>query len=171
MVGRSDEEVLPGETLRQVSPEPPLLLRKPGSRKACSGFTRVDLRELENRVDEAQAEVILGDAGDGARSKRALDLLVRGVPREDENLDVGKPRRDPARRLDPVHQGHADVHEDEVRSEFLREVDRFGTVHGTADDRDAGIRLEEGSNRLREEGVVVGDEDVDSHSPKEARAD
>src|SRR5919198_6517751 len=113
---------LPAETLRQVSPELPVSLRKPRRGKACNGLAQARLYQSQDGVDETQPEVLLGDARGRARPERALLLLGRAVVGQQEDLDLGLSRRDPRGRLDPVHQGHADVHEDDVGSELAREV-------------------------------------------------
>jgi hypothetical protein len=41
---------------------------------------------------------------------------------------------EPCRGLDPVHPGHADVHQDDVWSKLFRALDRLPTVSRLADD-------------------------------------
>ena len=147
----------------------------------------VDLEQDEaegiaGRVGEQPVEPLLEGAPvrepcDGAlelRERRALDA-VRGGPglehrRHDlaivgagqcDDSDVREGAPDRTRRLDAVEHGHADVHEDDVRGEREREIDRFPAVGGLADDRDAGLLGEGGPNHEAERIRIVTDEQAD----------
>ena len=58
-----------------------------------------------------------------------------------------------------VHSRHAQVHQDDVRFELPGELDRLGTVAGATHDLDPLVGLQQDLERLREERLVVGDED------------
>ena len=62
---------------------------------------------------------------------------------------------DLARRLDPVHHRHGDVHQDDVRIELLHEPHGLLAVSRAPDDGDARIAPENGLERLGEETVIV----------------
>ena len=62
-------------------------------------------------------------------------------------------------RLDPVHLGHVDVHEDERGVELLRQGDRLAPVGGLADELELGGPPEDGLHRRPERGLIVHDQD------------
>ena len=67
----------------------------------------------------------------------------------------------PARGLDPVHLWHADVHQDDVGSQLVDELDRLDAVRRLADDLEV-LAAEEGSERTPEAVVVVDHEDANA---------
>jgi hypothetical protein len=67
----------------------------------------------------------------------------------------------PARGLDPVHLRHADVHQDDVGSQLVDELDRLDAVRRLADDLEV-LAAEEGSERTPEAVVVVDHEDANA---------
>src|ERR687894_390514 len=81
----------------------------------------------------------------GARSQRAEDVFVEVECREHEHsgrrLDCAA--RQLRCRLDSIHVGHADVHQDDVGSQLAHAVDRLPAVGSLADDLEPGLRVEE----------------------------
>ena len=63
--------------------------------------------------------------------------------------------------LQPVHLGHLDVHEHDVRIELLRELDRLGAVPRLADDLEVGLGLEDQAEARPHELLVVGQQHAD----------
>jgi hypothetical protein len=57
--------------------------------------------------------------------------------------------------------GHADVHQDDVRAEALRLLDGLDAVAGLADDLDVGLDLDDEPEPLAHEGLVVCEQDAD----------
>ena len=68
---------------------------------------------------------------------------------------------DLARGLEAVEDRHAHVHQDDVRVESLRELDRLTAVTRLPHDLDPLVGREDRLERLGEEPVVVGDEDAE----------
>src|SRR5262245_30858226 len=95
-----------------------------------------------------------------------MHVLVELEGREDD--DARRRRRirghDPARRLDPVHLGHLDVHEHDVGPRVLDERDARGAVGGLPHHLDAGIRAEERDEAAPHEVLVVDHRDTDHAS-------
>jgi hypothetical protein len=60
-----------------------------------------------------------------------------------------------------VHDRHRDVHQDHVRVDVQRQLDRLRTVCGLPDDLEPVVGSEDGFERLPEQPVVVGDEHAD----------
>ncbi len=70
-------------------------------------------------------------------------------------------RQDPPRRLEPVHLGHADVHQEHVGTFPPGELDSLDTVPGFADHFDVAGRSQQHGEAAPNEGLVVGDGDPD----------
>ena len=60
--------------------------------------------------------------------------------------------------LESVHYRHADVHQDHVRAELAGEADSLGAVGGLADDREVGLRGEQGAEAFAHHRLVVSDQ-------------
>ena len=71
---------------------------------------------------------------------------------------------EPARRLDAVDVGHADVHQDDVRPQAPRLRDRLAPVRRLADDLDVLLGLEDHAEAGADERLVVGDQDAQAHA-------
>ena len=67
-----------------------------------------------------------------ARRPASADGLVVGRGEQDD-LHVGSPRDDAARRLEPVHAGHGDVHHDDVGVVVEAELDALAPALGLGD--------------------------------------
>ena len=64
------------------------------------------------------------------------------------------------RRFDPVHPGHLEVHQNDIRLEGGGERHRLVPRRRLADERHVGGRLQQRAQSVAEEGVIIGDEDV-----------
>ena len=62
-------------------------------------------------------------------------------------------------RLDPVHLGHVDVHQDEGGLELLCQRDRLASVGRLADQLELGRPAEDGLHGRPERGLIVHDQD------------
>ncbi len=99
----------------------------------------------------------------GPRTQRLDHVLVDIERREDQNpgrLVLGC--QDPG-GLDPIQDGHPDVHEDHVRSKASGLLDRLRSIRGLADEIYVLLRPEchvEGSSHER---LVIRDQDPDRH--------
>src|SRR6202021_4187165 len=68
-----------------------------------------------------------------------------------------------ARRRDTVGHGHADVHQDDVRREVRRELDRLPSVGRLADDFQVVLGVDQRRERGAEQRLVVDDGDSGGH--------
>ncbi len=68
-----------------------------------------------------------------------------------------------ARRLDAIHDRHADVHQHHVRSELPRQRHGLQTVRSLPHDREAGARLDNQPKADAHQRLVVGDQHRDGH--------
>jgi hypothetical protein len=92
-------------------------------------------------------------------SSAFVGVLVEVEGGDDEDAGAAARGDDPAGRLDAVHAGHADVHEDDVGAEFGGHADGFGAVFGLAYRGQAGGALQKHAHAHALQGLVVGDED------------
>jgi hypothetical protein len=80
---------------------------------------------------------------------------------EDEDFGVGKSRDDRFGGRNAVHDGHSDVHEDDIGFEGCEEVDRLFAVFGFTDDLEVGFGFEEGAESSTDERLIVYEKDSD----------
>ena len=106
---------------------------------------------------------VLGQEAGGADAQAEQPRLVVVRRREDEHALVGRPGEDLARRRDPVHLRHHDVHEHHVRAMLERAVDGLATVLGLRDHLHARP-LQRLADHPARDRVVVDDD-----RPKRAR--
>jgi hypothetical protein len=90
-------------------------------------------------------------------------VLVEVVRGEDDHAASAARRGDAARGLDPVHLGHAHVHQDHIGHELFDELDRLGAVRGLARDLDVVASVEDHAEAAADERLVVGEDDGDAH--------
>ena len=81
----------------------------------------------------------------GAGAQRLVDVVVEIERREHQHADgVGHVRPGEASgRFDPVEDRHADVHQHDVGSEALDDLDRVETIGGLTDHLDVGLGVED----------------------------
>ena len=65
-------------------------------------------------------------------------------------------------RGDPVHAGHVDVHQDDVRPKLRRHLDRLGATGGSPDDLDVALEAEQLRQVIPGLRDVVDDQDLDA---------
>src|SRR6202035_4107871 len=87
-----------------------------------------------------------------------------------EDADSRRPPFDLLGGLDPPAARHRDVQEDDVGAVLRRHLDRLLAGRRLAGDRHAGRLLEDPFEPLAEEGVVVGDQDLDHGTVSSPRA-
>ena len=80
---------------------------------------------------------VLEQVADRAGVERLEDLLPVGEGRQHDHGDLGVGRSDAPRRLDPVEDGHLEVHQDDVRGRTLALLERVPAVGCRADELDA----------------------------------
>jgi hypothetical protein len=66
---------------------------------------------------------------------------------------------DLACRFEPVHAGHPDVHQHDVRAVSSRGLDRVDAVLGLAENAEVGLGVEDHPKAGADERLVVGDQD------------
>src|SRR4051794_5106503 len=92
---------------------------------------------------------------------RELHVVVEVEGGEHEHVRAGLGAADDAsRRLDPVEPRHADVHENDVRSQAARLVDRLLPVAGLAHDVDVGLGAQDHAQAVAHEPLIVGEQDA-----------
>src|SRR5262249_4842751 len=98
-----------------------------------------------------------------ADTQRLVDVLVQIKGRENEHAALDAAQQDAPGRLDPVHGRHTDVHQDDVREQPLRQLDRLAAVAGLADDLDVVLGAEDHAEAVAHERLVVAEENADDH--------
>ena len=101
-----------------------------------------------------------------AGPQRLVDVLVHVEGRQHHDLG-GRVRcgQQLPRRLDPVDLGHAHVHQDDIRRDAARLLDRLSPVRRLADDLEVGLGLEDHPEAGAHERLVVDDQ----HAHRSAR--
>ena len=85
-------------------------------------------RDLLDRAQQCRVRRLLEDVALRARLEPAPEQRALAVRREDEDGGLGRLLLDLLGRLEPVHAGHADVHDHDLRLAALHECDRAGPV-------------------------------------------
>src|SRR5438445_671799 len=85
----------------------------------------------------------------------AQDIFGVAVHREDEDFDVWKFTAQVFGDRQAVHEGHINVHEDDVRQKLLRFANGFEAISGFADDGEAFLPGETGTDSAPDNGMVV----------------
>src|SRR4029079_1887253 len=108
-------------------------------------------------VDDRVGVGVLQDIAGRAGNEHVADgsLLVHAA--EGDHADPGLDLLQLPGRLDPVHFGHPDVHQDDVGRQTANHLDRLGPRARLADHLEVLTRQQEGE-RLTEAVVVVADE-------------
>ena len=94
------------------------------SRRGCRVASALDLLELvdvANGVDQLVRGERLHEELARAGEHRAAQVILLALNAHHDDRRLGDGVRDDLSGCDPVHVGHVDVHEDHVRSLFLRE--------------------------------------------------
>ena len=79
-------------------------------------------------------------------------------------LQRRQPARCPPGGLDPIHLGHADVHEHEVRPQFAGSSDGLSTGSCFTDDREVGFPVDGDAQGVPEQGLVIDQEQAHTGS-------
>ena len=93
----------------------------------------------------------------GAGIKRLAHHLLRIVLGENQDLRAGEASADHARRFQTIQVWHADVHDDEVGTEFVSLIDGVLPVHGFAADFAVPLGSQQGADAPPDHFVIVGD--------------
>src|SRR5262249_48501776 len=119
---------------------------------------RVAAARFADRLDEIGGGGLLHQVARRAERGELVHILVVAVGRQHEQLAGQALVNDLSRRLEPVELRHRDVHDDDVRQEFLRELHGLAAVLGLADDLDVGFGGQQGAETLADDGVVVSEQ-------------
>ena len=81
--------------------------------------------------------------------------------REDEDFDVGKFTTQEFGGLQAVHEGHVDVHEDDIGQELLGFPNGFNAIGGFADDFDAFLLGKAQTNSSADNWMIINQQEFD----------
>lgn len=109
-------------------------------------------------ADEFLGARVLEEETAGTGPQPVVRVLVEVEGGHDEDAGAATGGDDPAGRLQTVHPGHADVHEDDVGPQPGGEPHGFGAVLGLADRGEAGGALEKHAEAEPLKRLVVGDQ-------------
>ena len=87
-------------------------------------------------------------------------VQVEGGQDEDAYIGASVVGQDAAGRVEAVHDGHPDVHQDDVGLGADDEVDGRCSVGGAADDVEVGCSVEQHLESCADQGLVVDDRDA-----------
>ena len=108
-------------------------------------------------MDDLVAIGILEDVSRCASHQHLAHGALLFEPGERYDLERRMRRFQPACGLDPIHLRHADVHQHDVGSQLVDELDRFDAAGRLADDLEV-LAAEQGRERTAEAVVVIHDE-------------
>ena len=112
-------------------------------------------------LDDLLRGRVLEQKAAGAGAQRVDDVLVEAEGGEDQHPLA----RQPAGGLDPVHAGHADVHEHDVGCAPGGGLDRLCARAGLGHDLDVAGRFEYRPKAGAHHRLVVGDDHAQGHDP------
>ena len=121
------------------------------------GQQRLTGRDKSDAGEQFGGRGVLEHEPAGAGAERGEDVLVEVEGGQDQDAYAGAAvvGQDSPGGFETVHDGHPDVHQDDVGLGAEDEVDGFDTVCGAADDVDVGRRLEEDAESGAQQGLVV----------------
>lgn len=108
---------------------------------------------------------VLVDVPRGARAQGRDDGALLGEAGDDEHARGVGQFAELAQRLDTVHAGHLDVHEDDVRLQLLGLRDTFGAVRRLSHDLYVVLHLQERTQTAADDLVVVDQQHPDPCFP------
>ena len=97
--------------------------------------------------------------------QRGQHVLVEVEGRQHDHARRRVELHQPARGLDAVHAGHADVHQADVGRHTPRQPHGVLAVRRLPDDLKILLGLEDEAKSGAHEGLIVGDEHADRHQP------
>ena len=116
-------------------------------------------RQAAERLDEFRAVDVLEEIPLRPAADRGEEFVVRVMHGEHDDGHIRQRRRDPLGRRESVHHRHIHVHQDEVRHDPARLLDRLRPVARLAHDLEIRLRLEQPLQPLPQQRVVVREED------------
>src|SRR5436190_9724380 len=112
--------------------------------------------DFDDRRHQLGRDAVLRDVTGCASLPRPVDVGARVRAGQHEDADILGRRADLARGFEAIEHRHAHVHQDEIRAQPLRELDRLAAVARLADDLDPVVGGEDRLERLGKEPMVVG---------------
>jgi hypothetical protein len=134
----------------------------PGDRGRQEGVARVG---CPDRVDQVLGGNRLEQESRGAGAERVVDVLVHVERRQHQHPADRGGGGDPSSCFDPVHLGHADVDQGDVRLGPGDLGDRLPAVACFCDHLQVGLSRQDGAEATAHERLVVCDEDA-CHVPR-----
>jgi len=107
----------------------------------------------------ALRRLALQEVAGGAGPDGLQQVLVRPGGREHDNLALGRCLANLRQRSQPVHAGHREVEQNELRAKPAGLNDRFLAVGRLPDDVEA-VLPQERRKSLAGKGMIVGDQDA-----------
>ena len=120
-------------------------------------------------VDQALGVDTFSEETLGPGQLDGMAILGSRVHRQRENLNERQFGTYATRGFDTVHLGHRHIHQDDIRSEGVREGDRLESIGGLAHDLKLRPRLEQSAEGLAHSGVIVDDQDLQGARRFDAR--
>jgi hypothetical protein len=123
-------------------------------------------------VDQVLGGDVLEQEPAGPGAQRRQDVLVEVEGGQDQHPDrvLDALAGQAAGRLDPVHAGHADVHQGHVGPDVAGQPDRLVAVGRLADHLQAGLGVQDHPEPGPHQRLVVGDQDPDQRLSRGRRA-
>jgi hypothetical protein len=113
-----------------------------------------------NGVGEKLRHLVLDEESSGASTRRAEDVLVEVKRGDDEHASVGALKHPGC--FHAIHEGHANVHDNDVGHEPSSRVNRSWAIWRKADNVDVRFEQQEVAEVVADPFVVVGDHDANS---------
>ncbi|MBB4893596.1 hypothetical protein FHS39_002627 [Streptomyces olivoverticillatus] len=130
----------------------------PGGRGREVGVAR---RGRPDGTDELRRRRVLEQEARAALAQRPQDVVALAEGGQDQGADAGCGAAQFGEGGQPVHHGHLDVEQGDVRPVPPRQLHGLASVRRLGDDLDILGRGEDHPDARPDEGLVVGDDDAD----------
>jgi hypothetical protein len=140
----------------------------PGHR---GGEQRVPGGDHPDRLDQVLGRDVLEQEPAGPGAQRRQHVLVEVEGGQDQHPDrvLDAVAGQAPGRLDPVHAGHADVHEHDVGPDVPGQPHRLGPIGRLPDHLEARLGVQDHPEPGPHQRLVVGDQDPDGHGAPPSR--
>ena len=162
-VNPSKRSTGPVKFLDQVSQR--TAARNPAVSRPCFGSSRGRPQNALDCCTQIPGKVSLGHGRVRLHRRALLPCDRRVILGDDDDLAFGNLAPDQPGRLQAVHPGHVNVHQDDVGTEHFRLVESFEAIAGLTAYVPTRLSLNEPAKRPAKQFVVVGDEDFDDIIP------
>ena len=119
-------------------------------------------KHLPDRMSQIDRRLRLERVAARASAKSRQHVLIVIVTRQQHRLRFRLPLREFLRRIDAIHDGHADIHHDNVRIRLGARLHRLMSVRDFADHLKA-FPIEQRPQALSNHRVVFSNQDSNSH--------